>query len=198
MRELNTEIVINAPADRVWKILTDLKQFSAWNPFITQAEGEIEEGARLRVHIEPPGGTAMTFKPTVTHVAPERELRWLGRLLLPGVFDGEHCFEMSPFEEGRTCASFSVSSSGACWCLSYGDVRSRALFSRHFSDTAPHVGHFFANRTALPVPRVSLATNTRRGFEAMNAALKEQAGCRKQNRRGRLDVYESRRPPRLV
>ena len=35
-------------------------------------------------------------------------------------------------------------------------VRVEALFSRHFSDTAPHVGHFFANRTALPVPRVSL------------------------------------------
>ena len=34
--------------------------------------------------------------------------------------------------------------------------RLEALFSRHFSDTAPHVGHFFANRTALPVPRVSL------------------------------------------
>ena len=34
--------------------------------------------------------------------------------------------------------------------------RLEALCSRHFSDTAPHVGHFFANRTALPVPRVSL------------------------------------------
>ena len=34
--------------------------------------------------------------------------------------------------------------------------RLEALFSRHCSDTAPHVGHFFANRTALPVPRVRL------------------------------------------
>ena len=34
--------------------------------------------------------------------------------------------------------------------------RLEALCSRHFSDTAPHVGHCFANRTALPVPRVSL------------------------------------------
>ena len=34
--------------------------------------------------------------------------------------------------------------------------RLEALCSRHFSDTAPHVGHFVANRTALPVPRVSL------------------------------------------
>ena len=37
--------------------------------------------------------------------------------------------------------------------VTYG--RLEALFSRHFSDTAPHLGHFFAKRTALPVPRVS-------------------------------------------
>ena len=29
MRELNTEIEINAAAEEVWKILTDLKQFTA-------------------------------------------------------------------------------------------------------------------------------------------------------------------------
>ena len=102
MGELNTEIEINAPADQVWKILTDLKQFTAWNPFITQAEGEIREGARLRVRIEPPGGTPMTFRPTVIRASPGRELRWLGRLFLPGIFDGEHSFEMSPLGEGRT------------------------------------------------------------------------------------------------
>ena len=141
MRELDTEIVIEAPTDRVWKILTDLEQFTAWNPFITRAEGDIEEGARLRVHIEPPGGTAMTFKPTVIHVAPERELRWLGRLFLPGIFDGEHSFEMSPSGQGRT----------------------RFVQREKFS--------------GLLVPFLwnGLATNTRRGFEAMNSALKERA-----------------------
>lgn len=36
----------------------------------------------------------MTFKPLVTRVLPPRELRWLGRLLLPGLFDGEHIFEI--------------------------------------------------------------------------------------------------------
>ncbi len=83
----------------------------------------------------------MTFKPTVIHVAPERELRWRGRLLLPGVFDGEHCFEMSPLGEGRT----------------------RFVQREKFSGL---LVPFLWNR---------LATNTRRGFEAMNTALKERA-----------------------
>ncbi len=88
MKELRTAIEINASADTVWAILTDLGQFAAWNPFMPEAEGEIREGARLKVRIAPPGSKAMTFMPTVTRVEPGREFRWLGRLLFPGLFDG--------------------------------------------------------------------------------------------------------------
>ena len=38
----------------------------------------------------------MWFKPTVRVLRHERELRWLGRLLLPGIFDGEHYFLLEP------------------------------------------------------------------------------------------------------
>lgn len=34
----------------------------------------------------------MTFKPTVLVADRHRELRWHGRLLVPGLFDGEHYF----------------------------------------------------------------------------------------------------------
>ena len=47
MKELHTEIEIAAPVEHVWKILTDFAQFPTWNPFVTQAKGEIREGARL-------------------------------------------------------------------------------------------------------------------------------------------------------
>ncbi len=141
MKELRTAIEINASADTVWAILTDLSQFAAWNPFMPEAEGEIREGARLRVRIAPPGGKAMTFKPTVTRVEPGREFRWLGHLLLPGLFDGEHIYEISPLAEGG--------------------VRfvQREVF----------------RGVLAPLLWKSLETNTRHGFEAMNAALKKRA-----------------------
>ena len=44
----------------------------------------------------------MTFKPTVRSVEANRELRWLGRLLLPGVFDGEHSLRIEPLDGGRS------------------------------------------------------------------------------------------------
>ena len=99
MREISTEIEINATTGKVWAILTDLNRFADWNPFIREAAGELRSGSKLNIRIEPPGSKTMTFKPVVTRVAPEREFRWIGRLIIPGLFDGEHIFEIETSDE---------------------------------------------------------------------------------------------------
>ena len=43
----------------------------------------------------------MTFRPTVLVAEHPRELRWLGRLLVRGVFDGEHRFVIRPLADNR-------------------------------------------------------------------------------------------------
>jgi hypothetical protein len=43
----------------------------------------------------------MTFRPTVLEAVPGQRLRWLGRFLLPGVFDGEHSFTIESLAGGR-------------------------------------------------------------------------------------------------
>ena len=102
MRELRSEIEIDAPQERVWRVLTYFGAYPEWNPFIRAIEGDLTPGSRLRVRIEPPGARATTFKPTLLAVAPNRELRWRGRLLLPGVFDGEHRLTLDRAGEART------------------------------------------------------------------------------------------------
>jgi hypothetical protein len=44
----------------------------------------------------------MTIEPRLLVVDPGRELRWKGRLFLPGLFDGEHAFVLTPLGDGRT------------------------------------------------------------------------------------------------
>jgi hypothetical protein len=102
MRELRREIEIDASPERVWAVVTDFAGYPEWNPFIRSISGELREGAKLEVRIEPPGARAMTFKPTVRAVEASRELRWLGRLLFPGVFDGEHSLRIEPLDGGRS------------------------------------------------------------------------------------------------
>jgi hypothetical protein len=92
VRRLATAIDIAASPAVVWRVLTDFASYPEWNPFIRRLTGEPRVGARLEVTAQPAGRKAMTFKPTVLVADPERQLRWLGRVLMPGVFDGEHAF----------------------------------------------------------------------------------------------------------
>ena len=101
MKELRTEIEIQASDKRVWQLLTDFASFPQWNPFMRQAVGEPKTGARLEMHIQPSGASGMTFRPTVLKAEPNRELRWLGHLLMPGLFDGEHILTIESLAENR-------------------------------------------------------------------------------------------------
>lgn len=92
MKILETQVEIAAPASRVWQILTDFAAYPDWNPFIVKAGGELREGGRLALTMQPPGRKAMNFAPRVLKAQANRELRWLGNLWVRGLFDGEHYF----------------------------------------------------------------------------------------------------------
>jgi uncharacterized protein YndB with AHSA1/START domain len=44
VRELASEVEVDAPAERVWHLLTDFAAYPGWNPFIRQASGELRGG----------------------------------------------------------------------------------------------------------------------------------------------------------
>lgn len=98
---LHSDIEIEAPAERVWAVLADFAAYPQWNPFVRSAVGVPQQGARLRITVQPRGGKSMRFAPVVLVAEPGRELRWLGRFLLPGLFDGEHSFVIEPLAEGK-------------------------------------------------------------------------------------------------
>ena len=98
---LHTEIGINATPQRVWEILTDFAAYPAWNPFIPRISGPATVGSQLGVQLQPPGGRGMSLRPTVLTAAPPQELGWLGRLGVPGLFDGEHRFHIEPLGPDR-------------------------------------------------------------------------------------------------
>jgi hypothetical protein len=102
MKTIRTATEIAAPVETVWAELAAVSKYAEWNPFITSLEGALVTGGRLEVRIVPPGGRPMTFRPTLIAVEEGRRLEWLGRLLLPGVFDGRHCFQLEDLGQGRT------------------------------------------------------------------------------------------------
>jgi hypothetical protein len=97
---LKTSIEIEAAPGDVWAVLSALSAYPGWNPFIREASGKLAAGERLDVTMQPEGGRAMRFRPTVLKAEPGHELRWRGRLVAPGVFDGEHLFAIEPTPGG--------------------------------------------------------------------------------------------------
>jgi hypothetical protein len=115
MHQLETQIEIEAPVERVWSLLIDFPSYPRWNPFVRSIEGNLEVGRSLKVFIQPPGTKGMRFQPTVLALTPNRELRWKGKLLLPGLFDGEHYFLLEikaggglTFRQGETFSGIFV------------------------------------------------------------------------------------------
>jgi hypothetical protein len=102
MASISREIEIEAPARVVWGVLADTAAYADWNPFLTRVDGAFVVGARPRIRFSPPGGRAMTMRPRVLVADAPRELRWRGRLGLPGIFDGEHRFLVESLGASRT------------------------------------------------------------------------------------------------
>jgi hypothetical protein len=94
MRAISATVDISATPEQVWAVLADLPAYQEWNPFIRSASGQLAEGATLTLRMAPANGRAMTFRPKVLAAQPGVLLRWIGRLVVPGVFDGTHQFAL--------------------------------------------------------------------------------------------------------
>jgi len=102
MRKVHTQIDIDAPVSKVWKLITDLERYAEWNPFVVMGKGPIRLGEKITVRAQPSSTTGKTFHPVITSFVPEKELRWLGYFLVPGLVNGEHIHILEPLGENRT------------------------------------------------------------------------------------------------
>ena len=128
-RHVETEIEINASPEVVWRILSDFESIAEWNDFIRHIEGERTVGSRLTVELWMGDRKPMTFKPRLLVYEPGRELRWLGRVLIPGIFDGEHRFVIEPLPAGGVRFIHSETFGGLLVPLMFGGMESDILAS---------------------------------------------------------------------
>ncbi len=101
MKEICTEIQINASPSIVWNIITDFENYGKWNSFIKEISGVIIEGSTIQVFIKPPNSNGMKFKPKIMEYEPEKKIRWLGKLWIPKLFDGEHSLTIKKIDESK-------------------------------------------------------------------------------------------------
>ena len=131
---------IEARAEIVWGLLTDAKGFPRWNSTVTEIEGEIREGERLRVHV---AGTKRTFTPEVSGVVPGRRMVWSNGIA--SVFRGVRTFYLTPRSAASTDFVMEERFSGVMFALTKGMLPDfRPIFEAYASDLkreAQRLGH---------------------------------------------------------
>lgn len=98
MTHIERSIDIAASSSTVWAVLTDFAAYPEWNPYIRHIAGELQVGKQLQVTLQPTGHTATHVRPRVLAATPRQELRWVGHVLLPGLFDVQHTLRMTPLD----------------------------------------------------------------------------------------------------
>ena len=104
--EVEISILINASDKTVWNILTSFDAYPEWNTYITYIEGDLTPGSSLYVETRNANDNHSVSRPRVKKMVWERELRWQGQLLTPGVYDSERSFAILPVSEDRV--SFTI------------------------------------------------------------------------------------------
>jgi hypothetical protein len=90
---------IDAPADRVWALLTDASGYSTWNPTIVSLDGSIAEGNTIALvsTVNP----KRTFKLNVSDMKAPESMVWSDGMPL-GLFKGVRTFTLEEGDGGGT------------------------------------------------------------------------------------------------
>ncbi len=100
--QLKTQIAINATPQKVWSVLTNFANYPIWNPFIKELTGNVTVGSKIKARLQPEGQKGMVFTPKVLVFETNKKFSWQGHFIIPGLFDGEHIFELIDNGNGTT------------------------------------------------------------------------------------------------
>jgi len=100
MKELRTEIEIQAAPEKVWQILTSLDKYPEWNPLIRRAIGTAKLGEKVDINV---GSETkeMILHCVVVKVEPNKQLAWKYNVGMPFLFEGEHSFAIEPLGSNK-------------------------------------------------------------------------------------------------
>lgn len=103
MREVKTEIVIHAPQEKVWQVLTDFPAYEAWNPVINGVKATPQAGRSIRFKIKL-FGQMLPMAAKIQRCEENRYFGWGTDADVPTnyVLGAHHYFELSPAGENTT------------------------------------------------------------------------------------------------
>jgi hypothetical protein len=101
-REIKTQYHYAVKTSLLWKIIIDFPHYPMWNNFILEVLGEAEPATRIKFRFQLPRGIMLPATAIILTVESEKEIRWKGRLPIPGLFSAEHYYILDSNGNGQT------------------------------------------------------------------------------------------------
>ncbi len=97
MKSYEASILIDAPREQIWALLTDAAGIPSWNKSVTKIEGTIALGQKLKIFTTLVPGKGFPAK--VAEIVPNERMLWTFSAPL-GMFKGARSFTLTP-KDGR-------------------------------------------------------------------------------------------------
>ena len=102
LMEIESEIEIAAPADKVWAVITDIENWSEFNSAISASTGIAEKGSVHSVTMrgEEPGSAGPQYAPEIIVFDEGKSYRWRAVMGAGIIFTNDKVFELIPTDTG--------------------------------------------------------------------------------------------------
>jgi len=101
LKEIQTEIEIAAPPEKVWSILINIDNWSKWNPTTIQASGVPSVGSELTITMRgEDGNDGPKYMPIVTSLEEPTLFEWRAKMMSDILFTNGRIFELEKISTG--------------------------------------------------------------------------------------------------
>ncbi len=97
-KRFSASVVIDAPAEQVWPVLTDISAYPDWDPNMVRTEGTIAPGNKVKFFTKLMPNRAFPVK--VTELDENRRLVLTGGMPIPGLFKSERVYDLASVDGG--------------------------------------------------------------------------------------------------
>lgn len=95
--QYTTSIIIHAPIEKVWNLMSQIGAYSAWSSGVTDVEGTAALGNKIKLYSEVSPGKAFPLK--VTEFVPQQKMTFVGGMPL-GLFKGTRMYTLAETAAG--------------------------------------------------------------------------------------------------
>jgi hypothetical protein len=95
------QIIIEAPAQLVWQVLTTLERYGEWNRYSSEAHGTLAAGGEVEI-VARLGNSTQRVNNRVLEIIPEQKLCWVSMNWYQFLVRGTRCRMLQPQQNGTT------------------------------------------------------------------------------------------------